>query len=213
MKICPKCGVEKRESEFGIRKSGFRAGQFRGECKPCEKARLANYWAEHKEKRRQQRKSWRVRDRKVNPEKWAAEAKVRRERDPEKANRIAREWRKQNPEKVRVIQKTHRKSHPLRVISDRLRTRVNAVLRGRCKSAHTLELLGCSLEHLKVWLAFYFQPGMSFANYGLWHIDHIRPCASFDLSNPVQQRECFHYTNLQPLWAKENMSKGTKELL
>jgi hypothetical protein len=212
MKRCPTCGVEKLESEFGIRKSGYRAGQFRGECKPCEKARLANYWAEHKEKRRQLRKAWRKRDRLLHPEKWAAEVKARRARDPEKTNRIAREWRKQNPEKWRGV--LHRSnSKPQRRLVNRLRTRINAVLRGRCKSAHTLELLGCSLEHLKVWLAFYFQPGMSFANYGLWHIDHIRPCASFDLSNPVQQRECFHYTNLQPLWAKENMSKGDKELL
>jgi hypothetical protein len=53
---------------------------------------------------------------------------------------------------------------------------------------------------------------MTWENHGRygWHIDHIRPCASFDLADPEQQRKCFHYTNLQPLWASENMRKGDK---
>jgi hypothetical protein len=54
---------------------------------------------------------------------------------------------------------------------------------------------------------------MSFKNYGKWHIDHIRPCASFDLSKASEQKECFHYTNLQPLWAEDNLSKGIKVLV
>lgn len=90
-----------------------------------------------------------------------------------------------------------------------IRRRVNLVLHGKKKLARTLELLGCSAEHLRVWLTFYFQPGMTWANYGkVWHIDHRRPCASFDLSDPAQQRECFHYTNLQPLFAADNLRKG-----
>lgn len=53
---------------------------------------------------------------------------------------------------------------------------------------------------------------MSWANYGFhgWHVDHIRPCDSFDLTDSKQQEQCFHYTNLQPLWSIENWSKGTK---
>jgi len=52
---------------------------------------------------------------------------------------------------------------------------------------------------------------MTWSNYGKgWHIDHIKPCASFDLSNPEQQKICFHYTNLQPLWAIDNIKKGAK---
>jgi hypothetical protein len=53
---------------------------------------------------------------------------------------------------------------------------------------------------------------MSWGNYGLhgWHVDHIIPCASFDLTDPEQQRQCFHYTNLQPLWAEDNLRKSDK---
>ena len=57
-----------------------------------------------------------------------------------------------------------------------------------------------------------FQPGMTWDNHAIdgWHIDHIRPCTSFDLTDPEQQRQCFHYTNLQPLWAFDNISKSDK---
>jgi hypothetical protein len=51
---------------------------------------------------------------------------------------------------------------------------------------------------------------MNWENQGEWHIDHILPCASFDLTKEEEQRKCFHYTNLQPLWAKDNMIKGSK---
>lgn len=57
-----------------------------------------------------------------------------------------------------------------------------------------------------------FTEGMTWENYGEWHVDHIRPCVSFDLSIPEQQQECFHYTNLQPLWAKDNLQKSDKIL-
>jgi hypothetical protein len=66
------------------------------------------------------------------------------------------------------------------------------------------------VEQLRQHLEAQFTDGMSWDNYGRdgWHIDHIRPCASFDLTDPEQQRQCFHYTNLQPLWAADNIRKG-----
>lgn len=72
-----------------------------------------------------------------------------------------------------------------------------------------MELIGCTVEYLRQHLEQQFQPGMSWDNWSIsgWHIDHIRPCASFDLTDPIQQAQCFHYTNLQPLWAKDNMIK------
>jgi hypothetical protein len=91
-----------------------------------------------------------------------------------------------------------------------LRTRLYLALKGNPKSFTTMKLVGCSIEKLKNHLQNKFKSGMSWANYGKWEIDHIIPCTKFDLSKSNDQRKCFHYTNLQPLWAKDNLRKGTK---
>jgi hypothetical protein len=75
------------------------------------------------------------------------------------------------------------------------------------KSASALKLVGCSLEELRDHLKSQFEHGMSWANYGRWHVDHKIPCAKFDLTKPEEQARCFHYLNLQPLWAAVNIGK------
>ena len=99
-------------------------------------------------------------------------------------------------------------------ILHRLRARILLVLKGKKKLESSLNLLGCSPEYLKQHLELSFKDGMSWDNYGIrgWHIDHIRPCASFDLSSLEQQKECFHYSNLQALWWYENLEKSDKYL-
>ena len=91
-----------------------------------------------------------------------------------------------------------------------LRQRVRIALKGRNKAASTVTLLGCSLEDFKKYLEARFLPGMSWENHGVkgWHIDHIIPCAAFDLTDPEQQKICFSYKNLQPLWAADNIRKS-----
>ena len=81
---------------------------------------------------------------------------------------------------------------------------------GGKKQSKTFELLGYSVEDLKKHLESQFKDGMSWSNHGKfgWHIDHILPCASFDLTNPEEQKKCFHYSNLQPLWWNENLAKS-----
>ena len=78
------------------------------------------------------------------------------------------------------------------------------------KSCKTMELTGCSLEDLTKHLESKFTEGMTWENYGKWHIDHIRPCASFNLEDLEEQKRCFHWTNLQPLWARDNIVKGSR---
>lgn len=99
-------------------------------------------------------------------------------------------------------------SDPKFRMTHNVRCRIRYVLKNNKKANHSIKLLGCTFEQLKQHLERQFKNGMSWDNYGDWHVDHIRPCALFDLSDAKQQQECFHYSNLQPLWAKENLSKG-----
>jgi hypothetical protein len=117
-------------------------------------------------------------------------------------------------EQARRYRKIKQESDPIFRIGHSLRCRLRGALAGTSKSAATLELLGCSVEALKKHLENQFVKGMTWSNYGLhgWHIDHIIPCASFDLTKEEEQRKCFHYSNLQPLWAKDNYAKGDKIL-
>jgi hypothetical protein len=80
------------------------------------------------------------------------------------------------------------------------------------KSNPTLTLLGCSIKELRLHLEKQFKHGMTWKNYGVfgWHIDHILPVSSFDLTKELEQKKCFHYSNLQPLWMLENIKKSNK---
>ena len=73
-----------------------------------------------------------------------------------------------------------------------------------------MTLLGCTIEEMRTFLEAEFEEGMTWENHGEWHVDHIRPCASFNLEYPEEQKKCFHWTNLQPLWAADNLAKGDR---
>jgi hypothetical protein len=106
------------------------------------------------------------------------------------------------------------KNNPSAKIASALRGRVRTALMavGLSKSETTQSLIGCPWSDLKIKLEGLFSDGMTWDNYGYrgWHIDHIRPCASFDLTDKNQLAECFHYSNLQPLWANDNFRKGSR---
>lgn len=133
----------------------------------------------------------------------------RRVRDPVADTKAQKEWRQRNPGAKRA----RRKIDPQFRICENLRRRVSHAISssGSRKSAKTKELLGCPWVWLEVHLESLFKLGMTWENYGtVWHVDHIKPCAKFNLLDPEQQRICFHWTNLQPLFAKENMQKSDK---
>jgi hypothetical protein len=81
-------------------------------------------------------------------------------------------------------------------------------LKTNAKAGSAVSDLGCSIPELKAYLEKMFQPGMTWENWGAWHIDHIIPLASFDLTDREQFLKACHYTNLQPLWAPDNQRKG-----
>lgn len=169
----------------------------------CAKQR-ARYWADPERGRERARKN-------------TASYLARIKQDPVRLLRLRKYQRlyRARPESRKrkaEYEANKKKNDPAYRIEQALRTRMYQALRKSKKSACTEELVGCAFDDLKKYLEKKFLPGMSWSNYTRsgWHIDHIRPCASFDLSDPAQQRECFHYTNLQPLWAADNLSKSAK---
>jgi hypothetical protein len=110
--------------------------------------------------------------------------------------------------KRREYEKQRRKDDINFKLLNNMRCRIGQAVRN--KSGRTMELVGCSIDDLRKHLELQFTGGMTFKNYGSWHVDHIKPCSRFNLTNPSEQRECFHYTNLQPLWAEDNQTKSDK---
>lgn len=195
------------------------------------------WYKKNKEKKLKQVKEWRLKNKEkivLSGKKWLEKNRernilVRREwykKNKEKRLKQLKEWRLKNKEKCKQLSKNwyeKNKKYIREKIKKRYGTdpnfkmrsnisrRILLALKGRCKSANTMTLLGVSnIEFLWAHLEKQFKPGMTKENHGLWHIDHIIPCFSFDLTKAEEQAKCFHYTNLQPLWASENLSKGNR---
>lgn len=137
-------------------------------------------------------------------------------KNKEKKNLQNREWYYNNRERhiknTEEARKRRLLTNPSERIAKNIRERTrNKIMKGY-KSDSTAKLLGCSYDECRKHLEDQFTEGMSWDNYGFdgWHIDHIIPCASFDLTKEEEQRKCFHYTNLQPLWAEDNLKKSSK---
>lgn len=125
---------------------------------------------------------------------------------PEVGREYQRRYAKAYPEKMLA-----RRNRPQSILAHRLRSRISTALRLQTKRPRRAEsTIGCSMSEFRAYMERLFQPGMSWENYGKWEVDHIRPCSSFDLTDPAQQTECFHFSNLQPLWEKDNARKHMK---
>ena len=158
-----------------------------------------------------------------------------KEENKERLRRLQKEWIRNNLNKYRDTQRQadlrrrkrsgdnrqsyftahereKRRSDPRHRLRVNLSRRINLALRDqytdKCQSL--IDLIGCSVSILRKHIERQFTERMSWNNYGQWHVDHIVPCANFDLTDPVQQKMCFNYMNLQPLWADDNLKKGSK---
>ena len=125
-------------------------------------------------------------------------------------------YRLRNRDRIVQYHAHCRRTDPIYKIQRACRRRLNGIIKAIKfnKTINTLNLVGCSWGQLKNHLESQFQSGMNWDNYGThgWHIDHIIPCASFDLTKVEEQQKCFHYTNLQPLWAVDNLKKGYSDI-
>ena len=128
----------------------------------------------------------------------------------------SRKYEKENREKInkrrRVWYPKSKKNNIQFRLSERLRHRLYQALKGNVKNGSAVHDLGCTLEKLKTHLENQFQEGMAWENWKHdgWHIDHIKPLNSFDLTDREQFLEACHYTNLQPLWWYDNIEKSDK---
>jgi hypothetical protein len=133
-------------------------------------------------------------------------------------NARAVNWRDSNPDNMVASRKRRYgkiKGDPALYISMRIRDRIGKVIKrhgtGLNVSGSRMQYLGCTGQQVKEHLEAQFDDSMTWSNYGTyWHVDHIRPLASYDMNIMADRKHAFHYTNLQPLEAMENMRKGDR---
>jgi hypothetical protein len=147
-----------------------------------------------------------------NKERLRKNREIYREKNKERFNAIANEYCKKNRDKINLWVKKYRKENVQFKLRVNLRNRLKTAIKKNLKVGSAVSDLGCSISEFKTYLESKFQPGMSWDNYGFygWHIDHIKPLNLFDLTDRKQFLEACHYTNLQPLWAKDNLTKKKK---
>ena len=221
-KQCTKCNEVKPFSEFYKKRNGLASF-----CKCCSRLSNKLQYAKNQNSRVNYAKQYRE----ENKDKISESAKKRYiknksdiaidraqyyQKNKEYILSQKAKYRTENRERINESQYKYKKNkiktdHTFKLVEN-LRRRVLLAIKGTGKSATTLELLGCSADTARQHLEDQFTEGMCWDNHGLygWHIDHIIPCASFDMTDPEQQKECFHYTNLQPLWAEDNLRKSDK---
>lgn len=173
----------------------------------------ARYWSDPERSRLQTKKR-----REANPELFRSREKTWRQNNREKRILSDRDYYDRNKihfQKKRTAYLTNkRRTDPEEHLRTNLRSRLYQALkrgRARVKLGSAVRDLGCSLGELMAYLEAKFQTGMSWANYGqCWHVDHVQPLSSFKLTIRRQLLKAVHYSNLQPLWAEDNLRKGPK---
>jgi len=221
MKKCSKCGLDKSVSEFSKNKTN--RDRLNGLCKACKREQSKAWMRSNPEKHRAYCRKWR----RNNPERkleldrlWKRrnraiireKSAVWRAANRELTRKSYKEWSAAHPSQIRLFAKKYRFNH---LIQARTAVRINHALQRVCGSPNRKSVfyIGCSWPEYKTYLEKLFTAGMTWEkfNSGEIHIDHIRPISSFDLTNEVELTSAFHFTNTQPLWARDNLIKSNKE--
>jgi len=196
MKRCKKCQENKPLNEFYKDKKS--SDSLKNDCKECRKKAVKDYTNHNKEKYLSYQKNIYIKNK-------------------EQRLQYRRKYYLMNRNK---INKQHSNYMKLRRFNDAnfrllgcLRGGLYKCLKGLLKNHKTVDYIGCSIEELWIHLESKFQEGMIKDNYGLWHVDHIKPLSSFnfnDVDKEYQLKLAWNYSNLQPLWAKDNLKKGAR---
>ena len=199
-KVCTKCSIEKSLLEYNVC-SRVKDGR-KAECRECQRLGSKEYKLKNSEKIKEYNSKWNS----ENKTYYQEYGKIWRVENYDKVLETRKRFKEKNPSYNNNYNKQRKKQDVLfRLIFD-MRNSVNRYLKYRSK--RTFDIVGCTPEFLKEHLGTQFIDGMSWNNRSEWHIDHIIP-----LSSAKTEEELYklcHYSNLQPLWAGDNLSKGTK---
>ena len=221
-KKCSKCNEFKDLTEF--HKNKTTSTGFSSNCKSCQKKYTKKYYEENKEKYKENTKKWREENKEYNKkyyEKNKEKYKEHNKKYYEENKEYYKKWREENKEyykkyheenkeRIREYQKNRLKTDSLFKLSSTLRSRTYSAFKAKrwLKNSSNIKMLGCDLQTANEHIEKQFKGGMTWDNHGDWHIDHIIPLASANTKEELMK--LCHYTNLQPLWAEENLSKSDK---
>lgn len=197
------------DEEYGIRVKETRRKSYEKEkCVAPEKVNQRSKISYEKEKERRKNDPQLRKERVQLSTNWANKNRPRvRELD-------RKYWQQESTKQKRYEYIRNRKEKDLKFhLKETTRARAHSLLKKVLKNKYcsTEDLYGCTSEFLAEHLRSQYKPGMTDQNYGKeWHVDHIKPCSLFNLADEAEFKQCWHYTNLQPLWAHENLSKSNK---
>lgn len=206
-KFCPKCKIEKDGLNFSKNKN--KKDGLNNICKVCKKEQDKKSYIKNKESINLKSQKWYNENREVQLIKQSKYNKL----NPNISRRAVSKYESNNRELINFNRRERYHNDPkfrLRII---LGNRLNELLKKNNikKDSKIIDLLGCDLDTLKIFIEEKFSCDMYWGNHGtFWELDHIKPCDSFDLTKLEEQRRCFHFTNLQPLTKSDNRIKSNK---
>lgn len=217
MKKCSKCKEQKDISQF-TKDKGTKDGLL-CYCKSCTKIIRAckakyntEYQKAYKDTNKQKVKKYNAKYRAANKDKLDEQKRQYYLDNQDRLIDKQKKYQLKNRDRISKYWKNKRKTDINFKIAHSLRSRINSIISKGTRKGSAVRDLGCSIEEFKIYIEQLFVPGMTWVNHGKWHFDHIKPLSSFNLSNRNQFLEACNYRNIQPLWAKENLKKGKKDL-
>jgi hypothetical protein len=205
MKNCNKCN-EVKSYEFFSKHKSYKDG-YQTTCKSCINKNTKLYYLKNKEKIKEYSKKYQKKS--IKKKEYTKKYYLK---NKEYHNEYSKKHQKENKEYYNEYYKNRRKNDSTFKFKCNVRCLISYSFKRGInqfrKNAKTEDILGCTIEEFRDYISLKFTKGMSFDNHGKWHLDHIIPLASAETEEDILRLN--HYTNFQPLWAADNISKGAK---